>query len=123
MRPENFFNIDASRGVERELAPGLTATVFPGEEATVSIVRLAPGARGTEHAHPQEQWGFCIEGSATRFQGEDAVAVAKGDFWRTPGNVAHTIEAGPEGCVVIDVFAPPRRDYETPGAGFGSAST
>ena len=123
MRPENFFNIDGAGGIERELAPGLTARVFAGDQATVSIVRLAPGAEGTRHAHPQEQWGFCIDGSAVRHQGDASVPVGKGDFWRTPGDVPHTITAGPEGCVVIDVFAPPRRDYETPGSGFGSAES
>lgn len=121
--PDNFFNIDGEGGILRELAPGLTARVFAGDEATVSIVRLDPGAEGTRHSHPQEQWGFCIQGSAVRYQGDDAVPVSKGDFWRTPGDVVHTITAGPEGCTVIDVFAPPRRDYEVPGSGFGSAGT
>jgi len=120
--PENFFNIDGEGGILRTLAPGLVAQVFAGEQATVSIVRFEPGAMGKRHAHPQEQWGFCIEGPGTRHQGDEAVPAAKGDFWLTPGDVSHTFEAGPEGCVVIDVFAPARRDYETPGEGFGSAS-
>ncbi len=50
----------------------------------------------------------------------DEVAVEKGDFWRTPGNVPHTMKAGPEGAVVLDVFSPPRDEYRKPGAGFGT---
>ena len=119
----NFFNIDdPTQGIARALAPGLAARVFPGEQAMVSVVRLEPGARGTLHQHPEEQWGICLEGTATRFQGDAAVAVRRGDFWRTPGNLPHTVEAGPGGCVILDVFAPPRRDYEAPGAGFGGDS-
>lgn len=122
MRPENFFNLDdASGGVPRELAPGITTTVFPGEHAMLSVVRFEPGASGKLHHHPEEQWGLCLEGSGVRIQGEQEVAVAKGDFWRTPGETPHTMTAGPDGLVVLDVFAPPRRAYEKPGAGFGTA--
>ncbi|MEM8792395.1 MAG: cupin domain-containing protein [Pseudomonadota bacterium] len=120
MRPENFFNIDdMTAGIPRELAPGVTTTVYTGDQAMVSIVRFEPGAKGKMHHHPEEQWGFCLEGSATRIQGDQAVAVTVGDFWRTPGDMPHTMEAGSEGMVVLDVFAPPRKAYENPGTGFG----
>ncbi|MFK7944459.1 MAG: cupin domain-containing protein [Paracoccaceae bacterium] len=121
MRPENFFNVDdTTGGIPRELAPGLTTTVFPGDQAMISIVRFEPGKRGALHHHPEEQWGHCIEGSGTRFQGDLEVPVQAGDFWRTPGDVPHTMEAGPNGLVVVDVFAPPRKAYTQPGSGFGT---
>ena len=119
---DHFFRLDdAAQGMARELSPGVTTRIFPGEHAMLSIVRVEPGHRGTMHHHPEEQWGICLEGSATRFQGDEAIEVGKGDFWRTPGGVPHTIQAGPEGCVVLDVFAPPREAYRTPGQGFGAA--
>ncbi|MFV2032912.1 MAG: cupin domain-containing protein, partial [Gammaproteobacteria bacterium] len=59
-------------------------------------------------------------GCGIRFQGDDAIAVSARDFWRTPGDLPHTIEAGDKGMVVIDVFAPPRQEYTRPGAGFGA---
>ena len=124
MHPENFFNLsDLSGGVDRELAPGITTKVFTGEHAMVSVVRIEPNKKGSWHHHPEEQWGFCLEGSGTRFQGDDVVEISKGDFWRTPGNVPHTIESGADGLVVLDVFAPPRRAYETAGSGFGTEET
>ena len=43
-----------------------------------------------------------------------------GDFWRTPGGVVHGLRAGPEGCRVLDIFAPPREAYRTAGSGFGA---
>ena len=120
MRPEDFFNLDETGpGIERQLAPGISATVYPGDQAMISIVRLEPESQGVLHDHPQEQWGICLAGSGTRTQGELTVSVSKGDFWRTPGNMPHTIVSGPDGLVVLDVFAPPRRDYETAGSGFG----
>jgi quercetin dioxygenase-like cupin family protein len=125
MAEQHFFNIDSSEGgIPRELAPGITTTVFPGEHAMVSIVRIAPHTRGTLHHHPEEQWGYCVAGSGTRVQGEEEVAVKAGDFWRTPGDTPHTMKAGADGLVVMDVFAPPREAYKHAGnRGFGVSDT
>lgn len=120
---ETFFNIDdLTQGLARELAPGISTRVFAGDHAMLSVVRLDPGAEGNLHQHPEEQWGVLLEGSAVRVQGDEEVAVEKGDFWRTPGGVPHTIRAGAEGAVVLDVFSPPRTAYTRPGSGFGDAS-
>lgn len=116
-----FFNLhDLSQGIQRELAPGITTRVFPGDQAMLSVVRLDPNAVGTMHHHPEEQWGVLLEGSAVRVQGEQEYEVSAGDFWRTPGGVPHTIRAGPEGATILDVFSPPREAYTKPGSGFGA---
>ena len=118
---DNFFRLDdMSQGLARELATGVTTRIFPGEHAMLSVVRIEPGHKGTMHHHAEEQWGVCLDGSATRFKGDDAIEVKKGDFWRTPGGVPHTIQAGPQGCTVLDVFAPPREAYRKAGSGFGT---
>jgi quercetin dioxygenase-like cupin family protein len=120
MKHPEFHNLDdKTEGVLRELAPGLTTRIFAGDHAMLSIVEIAPNAEGKLHQHPEEQWGVLLEGSATRVQGEAEIEVKKGDFWRTPGNVPHTMRAGPDGCRVLDVFSPPRGAYRKPGAGFG----
>ena len=109
---ENFFNIDdPDAGIARQLAEGVTARIFPGEQAMVSVVRLAPGRSTTAHSHPQEQWGFLLSGSATRIQDGEEVDVGPGDFWITPGGMEHNIVAGPQGAVALDMFAPPRAEY------------
>ena len=120
---DNFFNLDdESQGIARELAPGVTTRIFPGEQAMLSLVRIAPDTSGTLHAHPEEQWGVLLEGSAVRVQGDAEIPVAKGDFWRTPGGVPHTMRAGPEGAVILDIFSPPREEYRKPGSGFGAGA-
>ena len=111
----NFFNIDdQDSGIGRRLADGVTARIFPGQQAMVSVVRLAPGTCTTSHSHPQEQWGFLLSGSATRIQDGEEVAVGPGDFWVTPGGIEHNIIAGPDGAVALDIFAPPRAEYARP---------
>lgn len=120
--PDNFFNIDdREHGVVRELAEGMTARVFAGDQAMISVVTIAPNRAGRIHSHPQEQWGLCLRGSGVRVQDGVEHEVKAGDFWRSPGGVAHGFRAGPEGAVIYDVFAPPRDDYRTAGGGFGAA--
>ena len=62
-----FHNLKTG-GIERQLAPGVSARVFPGVHAMLSVVTLEPGAVSPVHAHPNEQWGVCLEGEWIRVQ-------------------------------------------------------
>lgn len=120
IHPE-FYNVDdGGDAIIRRLTDGLQAHIYPGEQAMISIVTADPHAEGALHHHPEEQWGLCLDGSGVRVQGDDEIPFSEGDFWRTPGGVPHTLRAGPRGCRVLDVFAPPRDAYRTPGSGFGA---
>ena len=122
MTESNFFNLsDLDQGIARELTAGISARVFPGDQAMLSLVTLVPNAEGTIHNHPEEQWGVMLEGDGVRIQDGCEVPVKAGDFWRTPGGVPHGIRAGAQGAKVLDVFAPPREEYKNPGKGFGEA--
>lgn len=123
MAEQNFYRLDdPDAGVPRQLADGIAARLFVGDQAMISVVSLESNAEGKIHSHPEEQWGFMLEGNGVRIQDGREVAVKAGDFWRTPGGVAHGLRAGLDGAKVLDVFAPPREDYKKPGAGFGSDS-
>ena len=114
------FNINnMEQGIHRKLGEGISTRVFPGDQAMLSVVRIAPHSTGTLHSHPQEQWGVLLEGELVRIQGGEEVAMKAGDFWRTPGGVEHSVRTGDAGAVVLDVFAPPRDEYRKPGEGFG----
>ncbi len=108
-----------ARGIARTLGEGIETRIFVGEHVMLSVVRLAPNAVGQVHSHPNEQWGVLLEGSATRIQGDEEVAVGTGEFWHTPGGVPHGIRAGASGAVVLDIFSPPRDEYRKSGSGFG----
>lgn len=122
MSQKNFFyNInDLDAGIKRELAEGVTTRIFCGSDAMLSIVNIEANAKGKIHSHPEEQWGFLIEGSGIRIQNGEEIEIKKGDFWQTPGGVEHGIIAGPQGAKILDVFSPPREEYKTAGSGFGS---
>jgi quercetin dioxygenase-like cupin family protein len=90
---------------------GIGARAVEGEEMTLAIVELDPGAVAAEHRHPNEQLGIVLSGSMTFRIGEETREIGPGTTYRILANVPHTATAGPEGCVVIDVFAPRRADW------------
>jgi len=122
MSQKDFFHSidDLDTGIKRVLGDGISTRIFCGEEAMLSVVTIEPNAKGKIHSHPQEQWGFLIEGSGIRIQGGEQIVIKKGDFWQTPGGVDHGIIGGPNGAKVLDVFSPPRNEYKTSGSGFGN---
>ena len=116
---DNFYSLNRlDEGITRHLTEGIDASIFPADQSMASVVRIAPGAVGMIHSHPQEQWSILIEGSATRLQGGEEIPVTKGDFWVAPGGVEHGIIGGPNGALIVDIFAPARPEYRKPGSGF-----
>ncbi len=117
----DFFKLDdLGQGIPRELALGVTTRIFAGDQSMLSVVRFEAHAKGEIHSHPEEQWGVLLEGSGVRIQDGREHAVKAGDFWRTPGGVAHGFVAGEDGARVLDVFSPAREEYRKAGTGFGS---
>jgi quercetin dioxygenase-like cupin family protein len=82
-----------------------------GEQATLAVVELGPGALVPEHRHPNEQLGLVITGTLAFRVGAETKELGPGSTWCIPGDVPHEVRAGPEGAVVIDVFAPARADW------------
>ena len=121
MSQEIYFNNinDLDTGIKRVLGDGISTRIFCGDQSMLSIVTIEPNAKGQIHSHPQEQWGFLIEGSGIRIQGGEEVVIKKGDFWQTPSGIDHGIIGGPEGAKVLDIFSPPRDEYKKSGSGFG----
>jgi len=116
---EEFYRLDeASQGLARELAPGITTRIFVGDNSMLSIVSFEPNSKGPAHSHPEEQWGILLEGDGIREQNGVELSVKAGDFWRTPGGVPHGFTAGSAGAKVLDIFSPPREAYRKKGSGF-----
>jgi quercetin dioxygenase-like cupin family protein len=56
--------------------------------------------------------GFVIKGWMRFTVGDEVRDLGPGGTWRIPSNVAHEAQVGPDGATVIDVFSPPRRDWD-----------
>ena len=89
------------------------ARAIVGEQASLAVVELAPNAIVPEHRHANEQIGLCITGSITFTIDGERRELGPGGTWRILSNAAHDAVAGPDGAVVIDIFAPARTDWET----------
>jgi quercetin dioxygenase-like cupin family protein len=99
-----------------EIAPlpiwnGILARVVEGREITFAVVELEPGAIAALHQHPNEQIGLVLRGTMTFKIGGETRRLNAGDTYEIRGDVPHEATAGPDGAVVIDVFAPIRADW------------
>ncbi|MFL5719138.1 MAG: cupin domain-containing protein [Chloroflexota bacterium] len=83
-----------------------------GERITLAVVELARDSVVPGHQHENEQLGMVITGSVTFTIGDETRELGPGGTWRIPSNVHHGVTTGPEGAVVIDIFAPTRRDWD-----------
>lgn len=94
--------------------PGVTMYVYSGGRAMMNYIEIAPGGTVPWHRHPHEQMGTVFEGEIRLTVGtEDAEpwVLRRGDFYTIAPNVPHSGVVGDAGCVVLDIFAPPRADY------------
>jgi quercetin dioxygenase-like cupin family protein len=96
---------------KREIFPGVHITAMGGEKMMISHVDLKPHSVVELHSHPHEQMGILIQGEMTFTIGDETKELKAGEMWRIPGNVPHTVKAGPNGAVAIDIFHPVREDY------------
>ena len=83
-----------------------------GERLTLALVELAPNAVVPEHRHENEQMGMVVSGSVTFTVDGETRTLGPGGTWRIPSTLPHDVVTGPEGALVVDVFAPGRDDWE-----------
>lgn len=104
-----FYQVDSINEVM--LLEGISARFVTGSRIMFSFVRLAPGAIMPDHNHPHEQLGYIVEGSMVLNLAGDERTLQPGDAYAIPGGVTHRAVGGPNGCLVLDAFNPPREEY------------
>ena len=92
--------------------PGVLAHAVTGDNVSFALVELEPGVPVAEHSHPNEQVGFILQGTFTFTIGGETRELGPGDTYVIPGNVPHSARSGPEWTIAVDVFSPPREDWE-----------
>ncbi len=91
---------------------GVVARTIHGERLTLGVVELEANSVVPEHSHENEQLGMVIQGTVTFRVGDETRKLGPGGTWRIPSNTPHEVHTGPDGAVVIDVFAPVRADWD-----------
>jgi quercetin dioxygenase-like cupin family protein len=82
-----------------------------GERMMVNWVTIEPQQTVPRHQHEHEQAGLVIEGEIALTIGNETRVLHPGNGYVIPSGLPHAATAGPEGCLVVDIFAPPREDY------------
>ncbi len=90
---------------------GVVVRAVHGERITLGVVELEPNTVVPEHRHENEQLGMVLQGSVIFRVGDESRELGPGSTWCIPGDTPHEVTTGPEGAVVIDVFAPTRSDW------------
>ena len=104
-----FYQVNAIKDVP--LLEGISARFITGSRIMFSFVRLASGAVMPDHNHPHEQLGYVLEGSLVLNLAGDERTLQPGEAYAIPGGVTHRAVGGPNGCLVLDAFNPPREEY------------
>ena len=104
-----FYNVNSINEVT--LVEGISARFVTGSRIMFSFVRLAPGAVMPDHNHPHEQLGYLVEGSMVLNIAGDERNLQPGAAYAIAGGVTHRAVGGPNGCLVLDAFSPPREEY------------
>ena len=96
---------------------GLVSRSVSGERSTLALIELDPNAVVPEHSHENEQLGLLVEGSMTFTIGGETSEMLPGSFWRILAHVPHSVTAGSDGAVAVEVFTPHRDDWAAIPAG------
>jgi quercetin dioxygenase-like cupin family protein len=108
-RVSAFADLDAI-GVQT-IWDGVVGRSVHGERATLALVELEPGASVPSHEHDNEQLGLLVQGSLTFSIGAETRELAPGATWCIPSHAHHSVLAGPDGAVIVELFAPARHDW------------
>ncbi|MBI2194307.1 MAG: cupin domain-containing protein [Planctomycetes bacterium] len=97
---------------EKALSEGVKLQLIWGERLMFSLVELSPRSTVPPHSHPHEQMGIVLDGEFEFTIGEETRRVKKGDFYFVPSGIVHSVCAGEQSARALDVFSPPRADYQ-----------
>lgn len=94
-----------------EPLPGVSGSVQMGADLSAAMFRLEPGAVVPRHSHVNEEFGQVISGSLELEVDADKRWLDAGEAFLIPGDVPHAAAAGPEGCVLLECYSPPRNPF------------
>jgi gluconolactonase len=95
-----------------ELVPGAYSRLVSGRGAQLSFLRMDPGSTFAHHIHPEEQLMIVLRGAIDEIILDGMTRMEKGDVLLLPADMVHGGTIGDIGCDVLDVFWPPRTDYD-----------
>ncbi|HEY9390702.1 MAG TPA: cupin domain-containing protein [Mycobacteriales bacterium] len=97
---------------QNAMLPGIRATLALGAQLSAAFYTLDPNAVVPDHDHHNEEFGQVISGSLelrwVDQRGEHTATLVAGEGFILPGGARHGAVAGPDGCRLLECYAPPR---------------
>jgi quercetin dioxygenase-like cupin family protein len=90
---------------------GVVMQSVTGGKLMANWVTIQPDKVVPRHQHPHEQLGIMLEGELELTLGDETRLLGPGDAYTIPPHLPHSARTNEKGCVVLDIFTPPRDDY------------
>lgn len=90
---------------------GITGQVQMGVDLSAALFQLSPGAVVPRHHHVNEEFGRVLAGSLELEVDMVTSHLTAGNSFLIPGDVPHAAVAGPEGCLLLECYAPARNPF------------
>ncbi len=94
-----------------QLLPGANSKIITGKGVQMSFINMDPNITFPHHVHPEEQVMTVLRGYSNQIVMDTIIKLEPGDVIDLPSNMVHGGTMGPNGCDAIDIFFPPRVDY------------
>ena len=104
--------IDPDKIESFEISPGVSLRTAWGENLMMSVVTISAGSEMEPHSHQNEQAGIVLKGEFLFTIGGKTKMIQEGEMYMIPSNVEHRLSATNEEAVALDIFSPPRTDYQ-----------
>jgi len=101
---------DSSERKIKELAPGVRARSFWGDNLMLVLVNFDPHTSVPAHCHPHEQAGLVLNGELEFVIAGERRFLRTGDIYFIPSDIEHSAKTGPLPAQVMDIFTPLRQD-------------
>jgi quercetin dioxygenase-like cupin family protein len=96
----------------QEIWEGVVVRAVHGDSTTMALIELAPNSHVPEHHHVNEQVGVLVRGSFRLRVADETLEVRPGGTWLIPADVPHEVHTGPDGALALEVWSPPREDWQ-----------
>jgi gluconolactonase len=94
-----------------ELLTGANSRIITGKGVQMSFINMDPDITFPHHMHPEEQVMTVLRGYSNQIIMDTIIKLEPGDVIDLPSGMVHGGTMGPQGCDAIDIFFPPRADY------------
>ncbi len=98
---------EKDKPIEKIVDGAFRKLLSTGERIQVFQIEMKGGTQVPEHAHPNEQAGYIIQGKFEANIGGENGILEKGNYFRIPSNVRHSGFVH-EDTILIDIYSPPR---------------